>query len=170
MKQKSFSFLKNYKKSFGGSMLIGKRKSLRPLSTKHPIHLVLKSCQRGVFAPGNQSLEKLIRKIAFKYQIKVYDLALNWTHIHFLIRISSRKNYNGFVRELSSLLANKIRLAKPNLTAIFTLRPFTRILTWGKQFKSVFDYHLLNKLEAVGFLIRKKKLKVKRQTSAKNKL
>lgn len=162
MTQKSFSFLKNYKKSFGGSMLIGKRKSLRPLSTKHPIHLVLKSCQTRVFAPGNRSLEKLIRKIATKYQIKIYDLALNWSHIHFLIRIPSRKNYNAFVRELSSLLATKIRLAKPNLKAIFTLRPFTRILTWGKEFKTAFDYHLLNKLEAVGFLVRKKQLRKSR--------
>lgn len=67
------------------------------------------------------------------------------------------------MRELSSLLANKIRQAKPNANKIFTLRPFTRILTWGKQFVSAFDYHLLNKLEARGFLARQKKKKVKKE-------
>ena len=98
MRQTSFSFLKNYKRSFGGSLLAGKRKTKRPLSTKHPIHLIIKSCHQCLFNPGNPSLEKLIHETAVKFNIKIYDLALNWSHIHFLIRISDQRNYNAFIR------------------------------------------------------------------------
>jgi hypothetical protein len=35
-----------------------------------------------------------------------------------------------------------------NLKGLFDLRPYTRILTWGRQFKAVLKYSNLNKLEA----------------------
>lgn len=73
MKQLKMGFLKNYKKEFGGSLLVGKRKTARPLSIKQPIHLVLKSCHKGVFNPGNISLENLIKgqakTLALKFMI-----------------------------------------------------------------------------------------------------
>ena len=60
MKQLFFDFIQGYKKEFGGSLPVGKRKSKRPLSTKHPIHLILKSSQKGLFNPMNISLDQLI--------------------------------------------------------------------------------------------------------------
>ncbi len=98
MRQTSFSFIKNYRKEFGSSLLEGKRKTMRPLSTNHPLHLVLKSTHKGLFNPGNQSLEKLIRS-------------------------------------LTAILAIRIRKSKPHLEKIFDLRPFTRVLSWGRDFK-----------------------------------
>lgn len=71
MKQTSFGFLRNYKKEFGGSLLAGKRKTKRPLSTKHPLHLVLKSSHKGLFNPGNLNLESLIRTQAKKFGIRI---------------------------------------------------------------------------------------------------
>ncbi len=96
MRQSSFGFLKDYKKEFGGALLQGKRKVKRPLSTKHPIHLVLKATQKNVFSPGNLGLEKLVRYQCKKLGIQIYDLALNWSHLHCLIKIKDRKNYIGF--------------------------------------------------------------------------
>ncbi len=43
------------------------------LSTKHAIHLVLKSDLKGVFNPGNRRLEQLIRNTAEKFHIRVYS-------------------------------------------------------------------------------------------------
>ena len=43
MKQINFGFITQARFSFGGSLLEGKRKTARPLSTKKPIHLILKS-------------------------------------------------------------------------------------------------------------------------------
>lgn len=159
MRQISFSFMKDYKKEFGGSLLLGKRKTKRPLSTKNPIHLVLKSCEKNLFNPGNRSLEKLIHYEAAKFGIKIYDLALNWSHIHILFRLQNKTDYVKFIRSLTAILAIKIRKAKPKLKTIFNLRPFTRIISWGRDFKKALNYQTLNQLESWGLIIRTKKKK-----------
>lgn len=165
MRQLGFGFLKDYKKEFGGSLLTGRRKSKRPLSTKHPIHLILKSCEKSIFNPNNRSLEKLLKSQAQKFNIKIYDLALNWSHIHMAIRIKSREDYIGFIRSLTSILAQRIRAARPELTTIFTLRSFTRILRWGRDFKTVLNYQILNQLESFGLVNRKKKKPISKSRS-----
>jgi REP element-mobilizing transposase RayT len=157
MRQTSFGFLKDYKKEFGGSLLEGKRKTKRPLSTKHPIHLILKSSHKSLFNPGNQSLNNLIRSQAKKFNIKIYDLAVNWSHIHLLIKLQDREDYLKFIRSLTSILVQKIREKKPDLEQIFTLRPYTRILSWGKDFKTVLQYQILNQMESFGLIKREKK-------------
>jgi REP element-mobilizing transposase RayT len=102
MRQTGFSFLKNYKKEFGGSLLVGKRKTQRPLSTKMPIHLVLKSSHSRLFRPDDLRLAHLFKKEARRFGIKVYDFAVNWNHIHFLIQIPSRESYVRFIRAVTS--------------------------------------------------------------------
>ncbi len=166
MKQASFGFSKDYKKEFGGSLLQGKRKTKRPLSTKHPLHLVLKSTHKGLFNPGNLSLEKLIRFQSNKFGIQIYDLALNWSHIHCLLRIKDRKDYKKFIRSLTAILAIQIRKSKPHLEKIFDLRPYTRILSWGRDFKRGLDYQILNQMESLGLLTRKRKSKIKRNVKS----
>lgn len=157
MRQASFGFLKDYKKEFGGSLLEGKRKSQRPLSTKHPTHLVLKSYGNAYFNPGNRKIQELIQRQSKKYGIKLYDSSLNWSHIHLLILIPSRKAYKAFIRTLTALLVRSISKAKgKSLKGLFDLRPFTKVLSWGRQFKKVIEYHTLNDLEAHGLITRKK--------------
>ena len=159
MRQTSFSFLRDYKKEFGGSLLLNKRKTKRPLSTKHPLHLILKSCHKGLFSPSNLSLQKLIKDQAQKFHIKIYDMAVNWSHIHLLIKLKNQNDYTKFIRSLTSIIAAKIRKAKPHLTEIFTLRPYTRMITWGKQFKTALQYQIINQMESFGLIKRVKKTK-----------
>lgn len=179
MKQLKMNFLNNYKKEFGGSLLIGKRKEARPLSNKHPIHLVIKSCHKGVFNPGNFSLEKLIKNQAKKFNIKVYDFAVNWSHIHLLIQLNNKNDYVKFIRSLTSILAQRIRqsayckkLSSTHtvlLGKVFSLRPYTRILTWGRQMKNVLNYQIINQLEAAGHIVRKSKRPIAQLRKAQNK-
>jgi len=158
MRQASFGFLKDYKKDFGGSLLQGKRKTARPLSTKHPIHLVLKSTGGRHFHPTSRKLEKLFRTQAQKYGIRIYDLALNWSHIHALITIPSRQAYQAFIRTLTAAIVRRLSstLGK-SLQGLFDLRPFTRILSWGREFTSVRGYLELNQMEALGLIFRQSK-------------
>ena len=142
MKQLKFNFGRNYKKQFGGELLVGKRKTQRPLVVKKPIHLVLRSSQPKVFVPWNRSLEKLIYKVAAHFHITIYDLALNWNHIHFLILIKDRQDYVKFIRALTSILSQKIKLKLGKGTEVFGLRPFTRILEWGRDFRNTLNYLL----------------------------
>ena len=156
MRQLAFSFTQDYKKHFGGSLLVGKRKSKRPLSTKHPMHLVLRSSFKGIFNPSNRSLHELIHQQAKKFGIQIYDLALNWSHIHLLIRIQNRSDYLRFIRALTSIIAARAKEFDPKFKQIFTIRPFTRILNWGRDFKNALNYQILNQLESVGLIKRNK--------------
>ena len=81
-------------KTFGGEILVGKRKTARPLSDKKPIHLVLRSNSVKVFTPTNKSLKRLIYNLAEKYTIKIYELALNHNHIHFVLRLKIKSCTN----------------------------------------------------------------------------
>lgn len=162
---KTFKQLSLFKEvnTFGGSLQIGRRKIARPLSTKSAIHLVLKADSKSIFNPGNRSLEKLIQQQAKKFQIKVYQMAINWSHIHAVIKIKSRSDYVKFIRALTSLLAMKAykywrRQNDSTLIPekVFTLRPFTRLIKWGRDFKRVMEYQILNQLEACGLISRKK--------------
>jgi hypothetical protein len=82
MRQLSLGFLNDYKKEFGGSLLIGKRKTARPIVVKKPMHLILKTTKLSPFNPTNYKLEKIIKQYALRYKITIYDYSLNWSHIH----------------------------------------------------------------------------------------
>jgi len=165
MRQLGFIFQNDYKKEFGGSLLHGKRKSARPLSTKNPIHLILKCSGKRIFSPIDRKLENLIRHQAHKYGIKIYEIALNWSHVHLLINLPSRDAYVAFIRTVTSLIVSFVSKAQGivskskglDLKSIFDLRPYTKILSWGKQFQTVVEYVELNTLEALGLIVREKK-------------
>jgi len=162
MRQIAFGFLGDFKREFGGSLLEGKRKTKRPLSTKEPIHLVLKSTGNRVFSPGDRRIENLIRNQAAKYKIKLFRVSLNWTHVHAIVQVKDRKTYNSFIRTVTARLVRLIsQIRKLDLSGLFDLRPFTKIISWGRQFKSLLGYHDLNDLEAFGYVKREKKPKRK---------
>ncbi len=112
MQESDFKASNKSKKEHGGSLLEGKRKGRRALSNKHAIHLVLKSDLKGVFNPGNRRLEQLIRNTAERFQVRIYSTALNWSHIHCVMKIKDRKDYNAFIRVLTSILALRIQNTK----------------------------------------------------------
>jgi hypothetical protein len=147
MKQKqiSFDFIKDCKKEYGGSLLVSKRKAKRPLSTKQPVHLILRGECPKLFSPGNHKLEFQLVKLAAKYGIKIYHKSFNWTHFHALILIPSRHSYNSFIKTWTAEIT-KIRGRR----GAFKLRPFTRVGTWGEDFKNLKRYQDKNNREAWG--------------------
>jgi REP element-mobilizing transposase RayT len=151
MRQTGFSFLKQYKKEFGGALLSGKRKSRRPLSAKHPVHIVLKATGRRVFRPDDVKLKWLIRSECAKFRIQLYDSAPNWTHIHLLVRIPTRAAYVSWIRSLTSRIVRHLSKALAyDMSRIFDLRPYSKIVSWGRQFKGTLRYHIKNKIAASG--------------------
>ena len=163
MRQTKIEFMNDFKNYFGGSLLTGVRKSARTLSTKKPIHAILKSSGSRFFNPGNISLEKMIYSHASKYKIKIHRISLNWSHIHLIFMIPSREAYKAFIRTLTAAMVRAIsKFAGKSLKGIFDHRPYTRILEWGRDYKNVIDYHDLNDLEARGYVKRTKKAKEKK--------
>jgi len=162
MRQTAFGFFGDTKRKFGGELLVGKRKTARPLSTKEPIELVLKSAGNNVFSPGDRRIENLFRRQASKYKIKLYRVSLVWNHVHLLIKISDRDDYKAFIRTVTAELVRLIsRIRNVDLTGLFNLRPFTKIISWGREFRNMHEYHDLNEMEAFGLARRKEKAKKK---------
>lgn len=146
--------------SFGGSLLRGKRKRARPISTKRPMHMVLKSS----FAVGGLSflvhrsaLERVLSSCARRWGVRLMDHQWNSNHVHLIIRVSSRTLYRRWIRDLTAslvlLLARKTGFP---LKRFFDHRPFTRVLNWGKDLRNAIDYLELNEMEVFGCRPKKK--------------
>ncbi len=159
--QQAFDFFKKQvAKTFGGQLLQNKRKSKRPLSIRAPIHLVIKSEK----AKGNLSfvnhqsvIVRAISAISKKWNVTVYDKAINFNHVHFVIRIKSESDYRSWIRELASEIVRLISIKTgTKLIQFFSLRPWTRILRWGRDFKNALNYLILNQTEVVGLRPTKK--------------
>ncbi|MEO5666752.1 MAG: hypothetical protein ABIR96_01700, partial [Bdellovibrionota bacterium] len=79
-------------------------------------------------------------------------------HLHLLVRFTQRRGLQNFLRGSCGLIARKMLGAERGRAhehPFWSQRPFTRIVSWGKDFNSVLAYVKLNTLEALGFLDRK---------------
>ena len=99
MQQRQISFLKASKKIFGGSLVKGNPRTARPLSTKHPIHLVMRSTK----ATGEKSflrkahaskIEAVITKHANINGVKVYRYANAGNHLHLVVNLQTAMTSN----------------------------------------------------------------------------
>lgn len=162
MPPKQFKLNQNdFKKvqAFGGSLLKkAKNRTSRPISTKHAMHLVLRANYKprlgGFLEKRNRQItERTLARLAQKYGVKIYQMALNSNHIHLLVKLSNRRAYAAFIRSLTGTIALKISKAS-KLKALnkkfWEYRPFTRIVDGFKAFSIAKDYVLLNQLEAFG--------------------
>jgi len=152
--------------SFGGELLKGKRKTYRPLSSKRPLHLVLKSqevLKMGSFMKHKKLTERLINIYAKKFNITIYDYAICSNHIHFTLRFFGQREFQNFLRLLCGQIAQQIQglggMARAS-RSFWLHRPFTRVIHWGRDFKRTLNYMAVNWFEADGrSLYRKQKSK-----------
>ncbi len=164
-KNSQHSFFKNkISRNFGGSVLKSNPKSARPLSTKESIHLVLKS----QYAVGNKSMlqtenvkaiESIVHRQAKSCGIKVYHYVNVGNHIHLVIKLSRHHLYAKFIRAVTGLIARHVMKKERGLTPtepgkylkkenFWMARPFSRIISWGKDFLTVTRYMRKNKTQA----------------------
>jgi REP element-mobilizing transposase RayT len=156
----------------GGSLSVGKRRSRRSLSTKQPIHITL----RSDIAYGTRSLlkhkrliEETCKKAANLFEIKIYKMAICGNHLHLLIRGKTREDLQNFFRVLSGHVAQQIlekvplsateanktrfqRCCRKNKRKFWSLLTYSRIISWGREFKVVSKYIVQNTLEALGLI------------------
>lgn len=123
--------------AFGGTLFRKARyRRSRPLSTKKPIHLVLRSSQakgaKSFQANKNwKNIEKLCFEFAARYKVQIERYVNGGTHLHLIIRLKNRLSYASFIRSLTGAIALKITGAnrhQANETKFWDFRPFTTIL------------------------------------------
>jgi len=148
MKQQKLFHEKRPDTRFGGSLLKGRRKTKRPLTEGKPLHLVLRSehtNKKIFFSPRDRQMVSLVKHAADRYRVKVYKFSVNWNHFHFVILPPSRKAYVNFVRYLPAQVVHHLsRTHGVSLKGLFSLRPFTRIVSWGQDFMRVCKYVMVN--------------------------
>ena len=169
MKQLEFFTTAQRKKEHGGAHSIGRRRGRRPLSTKHGLHVTL----RSELAVGARSLlkhrtliEAILKKNIARFQISRYQFALCGNHLHLLIRGRIREQIQNFFRVFAGHVAQQILNLLPlaphetppkigcekNRRKFWKLLIYSRVVSWGRDFKRVTNYIYQNTLEAL-FLI-----------------
>ncbi len=162
-KNQQSSFFGKQNLSFGGSLLKRSHPSSpRPISSKHFLHVVLKS--DIAILSKNEDLRLTKRKAAVEtiiknkidaFGVKLHKCAIASNHIHLLISFKSRRKYFNWIRRITGLIARLMLQAekgKPSQKSFWTYRPFTRVVFWGKDYRGVFNYVQKNILEAIGFI------------------
>jgi REP element-mobilizing transposase RayT len=95
----------------GGMRTKGRRKTKRPLSTKHALHVVLKSKkaigQRSFFK-HQQRIHRILNQYGKRYGVQIKDSVNMGNHIHLKIKITERKYFQNFLRTVTALIARKV--------------------------------------------------------------
>jgi REP element-mobilizing transposase RayT len=160
-------------KSFGGSLLkCGHARTARPLSSKDFTHIVLKSDLAKKTEKSDlrmikkrHQVENIIKTDIHNFGIRVHKLAVASNHIHILISFKNRRKYFAWIRRITGLIArlmlqkerglalekHQIQKKSKNKLSFWSQRPFTRIVSWGRDYKTVFNYIEKNILQALGF-------------------
>jgi putative transposase len=154
---KSFQF----KSEFGGDLLkSANARSARPISTKEAMHIVLRSS----YAKGKNSMleksrvdhiDKLIRKHAKNFGVKIYQYANVGNHIHLLVLASHRGFFKNFLRTISGLIARAVLGAQRGSAKkikFWDQRPWSRVVKWKKDYNGAKKYVIQNFNEAMGFV------------------
>lgn len=95
-------------KNIGGAP--GKRKVSRPLSTRVPLHLVMKTAHlRRSESLLRPRLARMARQVLFKqaahFHIQIRQIVITADQIHLLLEIKNRQEFARFLRASSGLIA-----------------------------------------------------------------
>ncbi len=168
MKQTSFEGegFEKPKNWFGGHSYKTNAKSKRPLSSKLPIHVVLRTNHKNSMRKPKAfgAVDKILHKTAKKHGVKIYEYANVGNHLHLLLKIPHIKRWAAFIRELTGRISQELQQLKgpEKGKKYWSKRPYTRIVQgWRKAYKTAKEYVMLNQWEAEGFINRKEVKRLK---------
>lgn len=144
----------------GGSLSRGKRKSKRPIAIRQSLHVVLKSERaKGQRALIHHALyiEARLKSAAYRFGVRIYGRAIHFNHIHLHVRGTTRIGLQNFFRVVAGHIAQEILNRKPltpsELAQTHGTRKFwqdlvfSRLVTWGRDFRAVKNYLIKNGIE-----------------------
>jgi hypothetical protein len=138
----------------GGIASKGRRKLERPLSSKHWIHLVLKSDKaRGTLslrAARNQLyIKKTIDAKAQKFGLIIGDFANVGNHLHIKVKARSRNAFQSFLRSITTLIARHVTSARQGRSfgRFWQGLAFTRVLRTYAEVRQLVGYFFANRIE-----------------------
>lgn len=143
--------------AFGGSLLKGNPSGKRPLDRDQAIHVTLRSeVARGAMhlQRHNPEILRALERLARKFKITVYLFANSGNHFHLLARPPKRAaNFANFLRAFAGVtarIATGAERGSPKKIKFWALRPWSRLVRFGKPFRVVRNYVALNIVESWG--------------------
>jgi REP element-mobilizing transposase RayT len=152
---RQFSFWKAGVKTHGGALSIGRAKSARPIATKKPMHVILRSSRaKGEWSLLRRSkeIESILERTAKRFHIRVYRSANVGNHIHLFIQARRRADFQNFLRVLPQAIAFLITQARKgnSVGKFWDALAFSRIIEWGRDWRAAVNYVEKNVLEGKG--------------------
>jgi REP element-mobilizing transposase RayT len=147
-------------KEFGGTAMRGNAREQRPIAIKRPMHLVM----RSTLAVGERSflnskrarkIEALVHRLGKERGVKVYRFANSGNHLHLVVLPRSRQAFKSYIKAVTGIIARlSLGVERGSAKGIkfWDAKPYTRIIEWGREYRSVCNYLLQNTLEALGFI------------------
>lgn len=122
------------------------------------MHIVLKSSQavgRHSLLRHNFEIQELLDKQAARHNVEVFAAANGGNHLHLLIKTNSREELAAFLRSLAGRIAQLVMGKKREsrkqafCQSFWDARPFSRLVSWGRDFKNVCRYLGINASESL---------------------
>lgn len=148
------------KNIFGGSLLKKSNpKEKRPISTKHPMHIVVRSSQvrggRTFLKKSNRdAIDHILNSQAKRWGIRLYRYENVGNHLHIMLKTGHRNWLLGFLRSITGLIARQVlgvQRGRAKSIKFWDARPFSRIVTWGRAHRNLHSYFDKNRKQAMGF-------------------
>lgn len=164
MRAKQFDFfeyhnLKDVKKRYGrtiygGCDSRGHRKLERPLSTRKPMHLLLKSDKaKGTLslraAKNRIYIRELLKEKAQKFGVRIHEQINMGNHLHLKLSITSRELFQKFLKAITAMIARFVTGARKGkrFGRFWQGLAFTRVLQTTKEELYLRGYFQANALE-----------------------
>jgi hypothetical protein len=138
----------------GGAMAKGKRKTRRPLDSKRPVHLILRSSKaRGVYSfklgKNKMWIYKLVHEKAEKFGLQLQGFANVGNHLHFKLKFKRREQFQGFLKSITSLIARHVTGARKGqkFGKFWDFLAYTKVVkVWAQEVK-LDNYIVANAIE-----------------------
>ena len=121
------------------------------------MHFVLRSSRaRGPWSlrkPANRvAIDSLLARLSKRYGVRVYRAANAGNHLHVLLRCRDRRGLQSFLRTFAGQVACAVTGAcrGEQRGRFWDWLAYSRVITWGREFRLVWAYVVQNELEAQG--------------------
>ena len=98
-------------------------------------------------------LDSYLPSTARQNGIRLFHFAVVDNHLHLALLAPSRSALNAFFRSITGVIARRVLRAQKGQAKgvkFWDGRPYSRILTWGRELQNVIAYIERNSLEASG--------------------
>jgi hypothetical protein len=118
--------------------------------------------------PANRSaVDRLAKRFAGRYHIRIYQFANVGNHLHMVVRAPDRLGLQGFLRTFAGGVAAAITGARRGAPAgrFWEFTAYSRMLFWGRAFAEAIAYVRMNALEGAGVIT--ERMKARTQSAAR---